>query len=103
MYLSFSFSSIFGTKMCMAYAITEVFNEMYEKKFYLEIMIYCSDLIRNESLQEEQIIAANKVIRLLYPSERTAKISEKQDVKLTFPGYTPSMIAASTILGYVKP
>ncbi|KAM3697086.1 hypothetical protein ACB098_06G087500 [Castanea mollissima] len=54
--------------------------------------------IHNESLREEQIVAAEKVIRLLYPTERHIKSFLQPD----FTDFTPSIIAASTILYYVK-
>ncbi|KAL5794201.1 hypothetical protein ACOSP7_002795 [Xanthoceras sorbifolium] len=61
------------------------------------------ELMHNESFREEQILPAEKVIRLLYPSEIIINDLEQQDVRWKFPEYTPSMMAASTILGYVKP
>lgn len=61
------------------------------------------ELMHNESLREEQIVAAEKVTRLLYPSERIANNRSQQDSRLRFPDFTPSMVAASTILYYVKP
>ncbi|KAK2648842.1 hypothetical protein Ddye_016331 [Dipteronia dyeriana] len=61
------------------------------------------ELICNESLREEQILAAEKVIRLLYPSERIINDLKQLDDRWKFPEYTPSIIAASTILGYAKP
>ncbi|XP_031262106.1 probable lipid-A-disaccharide synthase, mitochondrial [Pistacia vera] len=60
------------------------------------------ELIHDEALRGEQIVAADKVIRLLYPPERTITNLERQDLGLTFPNYTPSMLAALAILGYVK-
>ena len=71
--------------------------------YYLSIMIQCRELIHNEGLREEQIVAAEKVIRLLYPSERNINSFLQQDSRLRFPDLTPSMIAASTILYFVKP
>lgn len=56
------------------------------------------ELIHNESLREEQIVAAEKVVRLLYPTERNIKSFLQPD----FTDFTPSIIAASTILYYVK-
>ncbi|KAH9793488.1 putative lipid-A-disaccharide synthase [Citrus sinensis] len=61
------------------------------------------ELICDEGLQEQQIVAAKKVVRLLYPSERMIKNLEQQDIRWTFHGYSPSMIAAATVLGFVKP
>lgn len=64
----------------------------------LSIMIQCRELIHNESLREEQIVAAEKVTRLLYPTERNIKSFLQRD----FTDFTPSIIAASTILYYAK-
>ncbi|XP_062152483.1 probable lipid-A-disaccharide synthase, mitochondrial [Alnus glutinosa] len=61
------------------------------------------ELMNNEGLREEQIVAAEKVIRLLCPQERIANNPSQQDSRLRFPDFTPSMVAASTILYYVKP
>ncbi|XP_059450286.1 probable lipid-A-disaccharide synthase, mitochondrial isoform X1 [Corylus avellana] len=61
------------------------------------------ELMHNEGLREEQIVAAEKVMRLLYPSERITNNLSQQDSRLRFPDFTPSMVAASTILYYVKP
>ncbi|XP_041008947.1 probable lipid-A-disaccharide synthase, mitochondrial isoform X1 [Juglans microcarpa x Juglans regia] len=61
------------------------------------------ELIHDRGPREEQIIAAEKIIRLLYPSEMIITNLLQQDSRLRFPDCTPSMIAASTILHYVKP
>ncbi|KAB1208769.1 putative lipid-A-disaccharide synthase, mitochondrial [Morella rubra] len=61
------------------------------------------ELIHNEGPREEQIIAAEKVISLLYPSEGTINNLSQQDSRLRFPDCTPSMIAAATILYHMKP
>jgi len=61
-------------------------------------MIQCRELIHNESLREQQIVAAEKVTRLLYPTERNIKSFLQRD----FTDFTPSIIAASTILYYAK-
>lgn len=65
-------------------------------------MNHCRELIHDEALQEEQIVAADKVIRLLFPPERTITNLERPDLGFTLPNCTPSMLAASTILGFVK-
>ncbi|KAA8550889.1 hypothetical protein F0562_002573 [Nyssa sinensis] len=49
----------------------------------------------NEGAREEQIIAAEKVMEFLRPPERT---KTEQEFRPMFPDYTPSMIAASTVL-----
>ncbi|GMI98540.1 lipid X B [Hibiscus trionum] len=58
------------------------------------------ELMNNAVLQQQQIVAAEKVMELLRPPNRTVNNSEQQDMKRTPPGYSPSMIAASTILSY---
>lgn len=58
-------------------------------------------LIHNKGLQEEQIVAAENVIKLLFPSERIINNLEEQ-MEWKFPNCTPSMIAASTILSHAK-
>lgn len=58
-------------------------------------------LMHNKRLQEEQIVAAENVIKLLFPSERIINNLEEQ-MGWKFPNCTPSMIASSTILSHVK-
>lgn len=58
-------------------------------------------LMHNKGLQEEQIVAAENVMKLLFPSERIVNNLEEQ-MGWKFPNCTPSMIAASTILCHVK-
>ncbi|KAI5565669.1 hypothetical protein BDE02_14G137500 [Populus trichocarpa] len=58
-------------------------------------------LMHNKRLQEEQIVAAENVIKLLFPSERIINNLEEQR-GWKFPNCTPSMIASSTILSHVK-
>ncbi|KAL6975655.1 lipid-A-disaccharide synthase [Sarracenia purpurea var. burkii] len=60
------------------------------------------ELIQNEALREEQIGAAEKVIELLCPSEGTIFNPTQRESKPMLPDYTPSMIAAFTILYSVK-
>lgn len=62
-----------------------------------------SELIHNESLREKQNLAAEKVIKLLYPPDRVANSKLQQDSGLRFRDLPPSMIAASAILSYEKP
>ncbi|XP_002528957.2 probable lipid-A-disaccharide synthase, mitochondrial [Ricinus communis] len=61
------------------------------------------ELIHDTGLQEKQIVAANKVISLLYPSERNISNLTEQGTESSFVSCTPSMIAAATILRHVKP
>ncbi|KAF7146443.1 hypothetical protein RHSIM_Rhsim04G0046900 [Rhododendron simsii] len=56
------------------------------------------DLIENEALREEQIVAAEKVIELLRPSERTICNPSPEVLEPMLPDHTPSMIAAFTVL-----
>ncbi|KAI8558191.1 hypothetical protein RHMOL_Rhmol04G0070700 [Rhododendron molle] len=56
------------------------------------------DLIQNEALREEQIVAADKVIELLRPSERTICNPSLEELEPMLPDHTPSMIAAFTVL-----
>ncbi|XP_058210561.1 probable lipid-A-disaccharide synthase, mitochondrial isoform X2 [Rhododendron vialii] len=56
------------------------------------------DLIENEALREEQIVAAEKVIELLRPSERTICNPSPEELEPMLPDHTPSMIAAFTVL-----
>lgn len=71
--------------------------------YELIITARCSDLIRNDHLREEQIAAAEKVVRLLCPPERTIHNLAPQDSRYNFPIQSPSMLAASLILYYKKP
>ncbi|GAV62421.1 LpxB domain-containing protein [Cephalotus follicularis] len=60
------------------------------------------ELIHNEGLRKEQIVSAEKVFKLLCPPGEVMKNGAQQDMRLRMPHSTPSMIAASTILYYVK-
>ncbi|KAJ8749309.1 hypothetical protein K2173_018792 [Erythroxylum novogranatense] len=60
------------------------------------------ELMNNKALQEEQIVSAEKVMRLLTPSKQVMNYLEEQDGKWNSATFTPSMIAASTMLCYVK-
>ncbi|KAF4396392.1 hypothetical protein G4B88_019192 [Cannabis sativa] len=62
-----------------------------------------TDLINNDHLQEEQIAAAEKVIRLLLPPEETMNNMGQQNLRLSFPIQSPSMLAAFLILYHEKP
>ncbi|XP_062107292.1 probable lipid-A-disaccharide synthase, mitochondrial isoform X2 [Humulus lupulus] len=61
-----------------------------------------TELIHNDHLREEQIAAAEKVIRLLLPPERTINNLGQQDLMLSFPIQSPSMLAAFLILYHEK-
>ncbi|XP_052207435.1 probable lipid-A-disaccharide synthase, mitochondrial isoform X3 [Diospyros lotus] len=64
-----------------------------------ELAALLMELIRNEGLQEEQIIGADKVVKLLHPSEeRTISCPTLQEFGSQLPDYTPSMIAAFIVL-----
>ncbi|KAI8558207.1 hypothetical protein RHMOL_Rhmol04G0072100 [Rhododendron molle] len=56
------------------------------------------DLIQNEALREEQIVATEKVIELLRPSERTICNPSQEELEPMLPNHTPSMIAVFTVL-----
>ncbi|KAK9133159.1 hypothetical protein Scep_012687 [Stephania cephalantha] len=58
------------------------------------------EVIRMQDIREKQMDAAAKVLQLLSPSERTAGLFGSQESR--FRNYTPCMIAASTILHYIK-
>ncbi|ESQ36997.1 hypothetical protein EUTSA_v10002525mg [Eutrema salsugineum] len=54
-------------------------------------------LLLDEKMREKQVVAAEKLTLLLHPSERGMS-SDLESQR-----YTPSILAASTILSYVKP
>lgn len=64
--------------------------------------LYYSDLIHDHGCREEQIIAAQKFVKLLLPSEKI-KHNLPQPKLRTYPEYTPSVVAALAILNYGKP
>ncbi|KAH7844122.1 hypothetical protein Vadar_024578 [Vaccinium darrowii] len=53
------------------------------------------EVIQNEGLREEQIVAAEKVIELLLPSERTICNRTQKELKPLLPEYTPKIIRRS--------
>ncbi|KAL6136981.1 hypothetical protein ACLB2K_062276 [Fragaria x ananassa] len=61
-----------------------------------------SKMIHDTGLREKQIVAAEKVTRLLCASPKNLHYLEEPHRRLSLPYYTPSMIAASTILYHVK-
>ena len=63
----------------------------------------CRKLTLDEGLREKQIVAAEKVLSLLSPSQKIIENRMPQDLRWKSPDYTPSMIGASTILYYAKP
>ncbi|KAM5580507.1 putative lipid-A-disaccharide synthase, mitochondrial [Rosa sericea] len=60
-------------------------------------------LIHDDGLREKQIVAAEKVTRLLCASPGNLDNLEEPHQRWRFPHYTPSMIAASAILCHLKP
>ncbi|KAE8685905.1 putative lipid-A-disaccharide synthase [Hibiscus syriacus] len=58
-----------------------------------KVAFLLKELMNNVELQQQQIVAAEKVMKLIRPSTRTG-------TRRMPPSYSPSMIAASTILGY---
>ncbi|OMO95916.1 Glycosyl transferase, family 19 [Corchorus capsularis] len=60
------------------------------------------ELMSNKALQEQQIVAAKSVMELISPSNRTGTNLAHPGMMSTLPIYTPSMIAASTILSYAR-
>ncbi|XVE78378.1 hypothetical protein DITRI_Ditri13aG0140100 [Diplodiscus trichospermus] len=60
------------------------------------------ELMNNVELQQQQIIAAEKVMELICPLKRTVNNLEQQGMRSVPTSYTPSMIAASTILSYAQ-
>jgi len=65
--------------------------------------LFYRDLIHDHVRREEQIIAARKFVKLLMPSERIIHNLAKQNLMSTCPDYSPSAVAALTILNYGKP
>ncbi|KAK7287369.1 hypothetical protein RIF29_00642 [Crotalaria pallida] len=64
------------------------------------LALLLKDLIRDNSCREEQIIAAQKFVKLLLPSESIKDNLPLQNLMRTYPNYTPSVVAALTILNY---
>ncbi|CAI0551037.1 unnamed protein product [Linum tenue] len=60
------------------------------------------ELMESKERRQEQIVVAEKVLRLLFPSERVAKPLGGGDGEMNFPHCTPSLVAASTILSHGK-
>ncbi|XP_038713072.1 probable lipid-A-disaccharide synthase, mitochondrial isoform X2 [Tripterygium wilfordii] len=58
-----------------------------------------TELINNDELQEKQIIAAEKFVKYLYPSNM--KVLDLEDVRWKS-NHGPSMLAASTILSHQR-
>ncbi|TYI74687.1 hypothetical protein E1A91_D07G219600v1 [Gossypium mustelinum] len=65
-----------------------------------KVAFLLKELMNNTVLQQQQIAAAEKVMELLCPPNRTLNNTEQQGMKPSPPSYSPSMIAASTILSY---
>ncbi|KAK6784922.1 hypothetical protein RDI58_018377 [Solanum bulbocastanum] len=60
------------------------------------------DLILDENLREKQIIAAEKVIKLLRPPEISFGCSTLVEMSVPFSDCTPSMVAAYAVLYYQR-
>jgi hypothetical protein len=67
------------------------------------LALFCRDLIHDHVCREEQIIAAQKFVKLLMPSERIKRNLTKENLMGTCSDYRPSAVAALTILNYGKP
>ncbi|KAL1339311.1 hypothetical protein AAHE18_U026700 [Arachis hypogaea] len=61
------------------------------------------NLIHDNNFREEQIVAAEKFVKLLLPSERIQGNLSQQDLMRANSSYSPSVVAALTILNYGKP
>ncbi|KAL1340962.1 hypothetical protein AAHE18_09G053500 [Arachis hypogaea] len=61
------------------------------------------NLIHDNNFREEQIVAAEKFVKLLLPSERIQGNLSQQDLMRANSNYSPSVVAALTILNYGKP
>ncbi|KAG4401981.1 hypothetical protein GLYMA_02G100600v4 [Glycine max] len=68
----------------------------------LNLALLLKDLLHDDGCREEQIIAAQKILKLLWPSERIKLNLLQQNLK-TCADYTPSAVAALTILNHGKP
>ncbi|TKY68644.1 Lipid-A-disaccharide synthase [Spatholobus suberectus] len=66
------------------------------------LALLLKDLIDDKGCREEQIIAAQKFVKLLLPSERIKDNLPQQNLR-TYADYTPSAVAALTILNHGKP
>lgn len=60
------------------------------------------DLILDDNLREKQIIAAEKVIKLLRPPEISFGCSTRVEMSVPFSDCTPSMVAAYAVLYYQR-
>ncbi|KAL2347624.1 hypothetical protein Fmac_001624 [Flemingia macrophylla] len=67
------------------------------------LALLLNDLIHDNRCGEEQILAAQKFAKLLYPSERRKYTFPQQNLIGAYPDYTPSALAALTILNHGKP
>ncbi|XP_027336730.1 probable lipid-A-disaccharide synthase, mitochondrial [Abrus precatorius] len=65
------------------------------------LALLLKDLIHDSGCREEQIIAAQKFVKLLLPSERM-KYKLPQQNSSTYTDYSPSAVAALTVLNYGK-
>ncbi|XP_015080749.1 probable lipid-A-disaccharide synthase, mitochondrial [Solanum pennellii] len=63
---------------------------------------FLKDLILDDNLREKQIIAAEKVIKLLRPPEISLGFSTRVEMSVPLSDCTPSMVAAYAVLYYQK-
>ncbi|XP_069143126.1 probable lipid-A-disaccharide synthase, mitochondrial isoform X2 [Solanum lycopersicum] len=63
---------------------------------------FLKDLILDDNLREKQIIAAEKVIKLLRPPEISLGFSTRVEMSIPLSDCTPSMVAAYAVLYYQK-
>ncbi|XP_077222313.1 putative lipid-A-disaccharide synthase, mitochondrial isoform X2 [Tasmannia lanceolata] len=68
----------------------------------INLVSFLSRVIHDDTLREEQMATADKIFELLCPSERNISNIVPQELRSSFTNYTPSMIAASTILYCAK-
>ncbi|XP_004510363.1 probable lipid-A-disaccharide synthase, mitochondrial [Cicer arietinum] len=66
------------------------------------LALLLKDLVHDHVGREEQITAAQKFVKLLMPSKSTKHNLAMQNLMRTFPDYSPSAVAALTILNYGK-
>ncbi|KAK6919283.1 Glycosyl transferase, family 19 [Dillenia turbinata] len=60
------------------------------------------ELMQDEGLRKKQMVAAERVLTLVCPPSVAVNTSAKQVLRWESPNRTPSMVAAFTILNYVK-
>ncbi|CAL5195504.1 unnamed protein product [Lathyrus oleraceus] len=66
------------------------------------LALLLKDLIHDHVCREKQILSAQKFVKLLTPSKRINQNLAKQSLTGKCPDYSPSAVAALTILNYGK-